>query len=55
MTKEEAWKIIDACKNWNTGQKSVSLIFDKRRTAEDDVLDAKRASLKKAWEVIGEL
>lgn len=54
MTKEEAWKVIDACKNWNTGQLSVGHAFGGPRTQEDDVLDAKRAALAQAWRVVGE-
>lgn len=54
MIKDEAWKIIEACKGWNTGQKSTSLAFNGVRTTEDDALDARRAALKKAWEVVGE-
>lgn len=53
MILEEAKKIVEECQNWSAGQKSVSLAFNGLRTAEDDILDAKRAALKKAWEVIG--
>ena len=52
MTVEEAWKVVDACKGWNISQKSVRHAFGGPRTAEDDVLDARRAALKKAWETI---
>ena len=54
MTKDEAWKIIEACKGWNSGQKSTSLAFNGVRSAEDDVLDARRAALAEAWRVVGE-
>ena len=54
MTKDEAWTIIEACKGWNTGQKSASLAFNGIRSPEDDVLDAKRAALAEAWKVVGE-
>jgi len=53
MTKEEAWKIIELCRNWNTGQKSTTFAFHGIRTDEDDYLDARRVALKKAWEVVG--
>ena len=52
MTKEEAWKIVEECRDWNAGQMSYSFIVFGERTTEDDVFDAKRAALKKAWEVI---
>jgi hypothetical protein len=52
MTKEEAREIIGLCAGWNAGQTSVSLAFNGQRTAEDDVLDARRAALAKAWEVL---
>lgn len=54
MTKEEAWKIIEECRGWNAGQKSISLAFGGGRTSHDDVLDAKRAALAEAWRVVGE-
>ena len=54
MNKEEAWKVIDSCKNWNTGQKSTSFAFGGARTEEDDIYDAKRAALKEAWKAIGQ-
>ena len=49
MTREEALQIIDRCKGWNYGQKSVSLAFNGERTPEDDVLDARREALRAAW------
>ena len=52
MTKNEAWRVIDACRHWNTGQKSPSYAFGGPRTAEDDVLDEKRATLLEAWRVV---
>lgn len=54
MTKDEAWEIIRECRGWNHGQKSVSLAFRGIRTAEDDVLDARRDALKQAWRTLGE-
>lgn len=54
MNKEEAWKIIESCKGWNSGQKSTSLAFNGVRNDEDDVLDARREALAKAWKVVGE-
>ena len=51
MTKGEAWRIIQECSNWNHGKKSVSLAFNGIRTVEDDILDVKRETLKKAWKV----
>lgn len=52
MTKDEAWQIIRECRGWNTSQVSISLAFRGVRTVEDDALDAKRAALVKAWEVV---
>lgn len=52
MTKEEALRIIEACKGWNTSQRSWSLCWRGVRTAEDDILDAKRAALAEAWRVV---
>ncbi len=52
MTIEEAWKIIEACKNWNASQKSLSLAFGGVRTAEDDIYDARRSALAQAWRVV---
>ena len=52
MTKEEAWKIIEANKNWNTSQKSISWIFEGKRTKEDDIFDARREAIAQAWKVI---
>ena len=54
MTKEEAWKIIEECRNWNCEQKSISYAFGGLRTTEDDIFDSKRAALKQAWEVVNE-
>ncbi len=53
MTKEEAWKIIDECRNWNYGQKSIGYAFGGHRSAEDDVFDARRAALLEAWKTVG--
>ena len=55
MDRIEAWKIIEECRNWNPGCSSVSLAFYGKRTKEDDVLDAKREALKRAYLVIGEI
>jgi hypothetical protein len=55
MTKEEAWKIIEACRDWNIGQKSMSLAFGGPRVPEDDILDAKKIALKEAWKIVGEV
>ncbi len=52
MTIEEAWEIIEACKNWNASQKSLSLAFGGVRTAEDDIYDARRSALAQAWRVV---
>jgi hypothetical protein len=54
MTKEEAWKIIQELKCWNTGQVSHSKAWGGPRTPEDDLLDARRETLAKAWKVVGE-
>lgn len=47
MTKEEAWKIIGECRNWNTSQQSIT-----GNAVEDALLDAKREALVIAWSVI---
>ena len=52
MERDEAMEIIKLYRNWNTGNTSVSLAFNGIRTSEDDVLDARRAALKKAHEVL---
>ena len=54
MSKEEAWQIIDACKNWNVGQLSI-LLDPLAREEENKVHNAKRAALSKAWKIVGEL
>jgi hypothetical protein len=54
MTKGEAWRIIEECRGWNSGQTSVSLAFTGNRTAEDDALDARRQALREAWRVVAE-
>lgn len=54
MNQDDAFRIIESCRNWNAAQTSVSLIFHGIRTDEDDVLDARRAALKEAWRVVGE-
>ena len=52
MTKEEAKWVVEQCRGWNTSQTSVSLAMKGKRTAEDDVLDQKRKTLLKAWEIL---
>ena len=54
MTKQEAMEIVRENRNWNTGQKSLSLAFGGRRTDEDDYFDKRRAALKKAWATLAE-
>ena len=54
MTKDEAWRIIKDAEDWNVGQKSLSYAFGGVRTAEDDMLDARRRALLMAWEILGE-
>ena len=54
MSKDEAWKIIEECRNWNTGQRSVSSCMNGIKTAEDDLLDARRIALTEAWRIVGE-
>lgn len=52
MTTDEALRIIEACKDWDTGQ--ISTIFNPGdREQENKLLDMKRKALIKAWEVIG--
>lgn len=52
MTSTEAVKVIEACRGWNIEQKSVSLVLKGIRTAEDDLLDARREALLKAWKTL---
>ena len=52
MNHDNAFRIIENCRNWIAAQTSVSLAFNGIRTSEDDVLDARRAALKEAWEVV---
>jgi hypothetical protein len=54
MTREEALEIVDRLRNWNTSQQSCSRAFGGKRTPEDDIYDARRAALAKAWKVLGE-
>ncbi len=54
MTKEEAWKIIVQCQNWNTGQMSHDLASGGNRTKQDDVFDARREAIAEAWRTVGE-
>ncbi len=42
LTKQECLDILDRYKNWNFGQKSISLITGKIRTVEDDIYDSRR-------------
>lgn len=53
MTKEEAWKIIEENRDWNSSESSPSLVFHGIRTLTDDVLDARRRALCAAWAVVG--
>ena len=53
MTRDEAEKVLDRYKNWNHGQKSIGLLFNGQRTAEDDILDARRAVILKATRILG--
>ena len=52
MTKQEALKILELYRNWNTGQTSVSLAFESVRTPEDDILDERRKLITKALTVL---
>lgn len=47
MTKDEAWRIINALKNWNTSYKGCN-------EAEMKIADEKREALRQAWRVVGE-
>ena len=52
MTIEDAKFIIEENRNWNTAQKSYSFICKGILTLEDDVFDARRKALIKAWELL---
>lgn len=53
MTKDEAWQIIEFCREWNKSQVSPSLAFDGKRAPEDDIYDARRSALAEAWRTVG--
>jgi hypothetical protein len=55
MKREEAIELLKMYRNWNEGQLSVSLAFKGIRTAEDDVLDARRKMLIEASRVLAQL
>ena len=48
LTKDECLQILNLYKNWNAGQKSMSLAFGGMRTGEDDLYDERRALIKAA-------
>ena len=52
LTREEAIGILQLYRNWNEGQKSLSLASGGPRTREDDVYDARRALLIQATELL---
>lgn len=52
MTREEAIKIIELYKYWNIGQKSVGHAFGGTKNTEDEIYDARRNLIKKAYEVL---
>ena len=52
MTRKEAIELLELYRNWNTGQTSVCAALGGERTAEDDLLDARRAMLKRATELL---
>lgn len=54
MTRQEAQAIVDDCKGWNTGQRSISFAMRGERTEEDDIYDSRRAALKQAWAVLAQ-
>lgn len=52
MDSADALAILDRFKRWNHGQKSVGHAFGGPRTDEDDLYDARRALIKKAYAVL---
>ena len=54
MTRDDALVVIDQCKNWNTGQTSISFARRGVRVLEDDVYDERRMTLAEAWRVLRE-
>ena len=54
MEREEAMKILELYRNWNEGQRSTSLAMHGIRTAEDDLLDARRELIKTATKRLAE-
>lgn len=52
MTRDEALKLLDLYRNWNVGQKSVTLAISGQRTAEDDIFDKRREAILLATTVL---
>lgn len=50
--RDQALDIIKMFSTWNTGQKSISHAFGGPRTSEDDIYDARRKLILKAYEVL---
>lgn len=55
LTKQECFNILDRYATWNRGQKSISLAFDRIRTDEDDIYDARRVLLTKVTKRLEQL
>jgi hypothetical protein len=55
LTKEDCFRILELYRNWNTGQKSSTLVMTGGRTEEDDILDARRRLLKRVQTRLEEL
>ena len=54
MTEQVAMAILNKYRHWNTGQTSVDFAFYGTRTAEDDILDARRELILKATKALAD-
>lgn len=55
MTKEEAWDIIDSCKDIDLNKWCRETYSSRHSNAINDMYLARLAALEKAWKVVGEL
>lgn len=52
MTKEDAFRFLELYKGWNTSHKSLHLVCNGVRDAEDDIFDERRKTMVEALRVI---
>lgn len=48
MTIQEAWRIIEELRGWNTSQTSISFAMYRIEVKEDEIYHARREALRKA-------